>query len=81
MQQSASSEEKWLKLANSKSELVISAQKKELDLLRQQTAESKTETQNARQELRQCQVENAVLEERFQTTDKFVEQIRDRAVQ
>ena len=65
LQQSASMEEKRLKSANGKSELVISAQKKELDLLRQQTAESKTETQNARQELRQCQVENAVLEEKL----------------
>ena len=41
-------EEKKLKSASDKSELVITAQRKELDLLRQQTVESKAETQNAR---------------------------------
>ena len=48
LEQTASLEEKKLKSASDKSELVISAQKKELDLLRQQTVESKAETQSAR---------------------------------
>ena len=62
-----------LKGVISRQELVVSAQKKELEILRARAEEASAETTAARKELREREVHNAVLEEKLTTTEKMVE--------